>query len=134
MTSESPIESRIKELIAEGLAIDDINDIHRESRFFADLDGAESLDLLDLGFRCSKEFGRPIRFEEFYNADLFRTDEEGRLLPEAIEAIRAKYPFLDMTPFEQAEPGTPVQDFLTVDVIIRIVEHACATVESEVGG
>ncbi len=133
MTSNPDIASRVKELIAETLVIDDLDEIRRESTFM-DLDGAESIELLDLGFRCSKEFDRPIRFEEFNNADFFRTDDEGRLLPEAIEAIRSKYPFLDMTPFEQAEPGTPVQDFLTVDVIIRIVEHACATVESEVGG
>ena len=73
-----------------------------ESNFFSDL-GGESIDLIDLGFRCRQAFGITPQFTKLTASD-WEVDAGGVLLPESRQRIEEAYPMM-----ARKLPGGPFQ-------------------------
>jgi acyl carrier protein len=81
----------VRDVVADTLAVE-LDEITPESNFFADL-GGESIDLIDLGFRCRKAFGTTPRFTQITASD-WEVDESGVLLPESRRRIEEAFPMM----------------------------------------
>src|ERR1043166_1780054 len=119
METPEQIAETVKRLIAEVLAVDPA-ELRPQARFFQDL-GGESIDVLDLDFQCEKRFGRKIGIQKILG-DAIETDENGRVKPASLQAIRAKFPFLS---FDGVCPEPGIEDLtqlLTVGAITQLVQ------------
>jgi acyl carrier protein len=87
---------RLARLIAETIDLDE-GEVHADSRLVEDL-GADSLDILDLNYRVSKEFGVNLPLVElkkrFEEADIQWLDSEGRVTVEGLAEALAVLPEL----------------------------------------
>ena len=99
----------VRELLSETLSVD-VDEITPKSNFFHDL-GGESIDVLDLSFRCEKNYQVPMRFQE-----LTESAADGTLSP-AAQRLRESFP---------TEDGTDPKLLFTVEVIVAYVEDALA--------
>ncbi|MBX3441266.1 MAG: acyl carrier protein [Planctomyces sp.] len=84
-----PAWTDFQDVLAETLGAEP-GDVHPQSNFFSDL-GGESIDLIDLGFRCQKTFGVTVAFQTMVPKGI-ETDDEGRLTPASRAAILAALP------------------------------------------
>jgi acyl carrier protein len=116
------IEDTVREIVAETLAVGP-DEVVPSARFFEDL-GAESIDLLDLSFRCEKQFGVKIPFADFGRLDEFPTDGSGKLTPEGLASLEAKFPFLDYAQLREDPQVSRLTEMLTVGAITRFVQFA----------
>jgi acyl carrier protein len=86
----------VRDVVAETLGVD-VDEVTPDSNFFSDL-GGESIDLLDLGFRCQKAFGVSPQFTSLtaFSWDLGPdgrlTDESRQRIEDAFPAIAGKLP------------------------------------------
>jgi acyl carrier protein len=124
METTDQIQDAVREIMAETLAVEP-EEIVPSARFFQDL-GGESIDLIDLSFRCEKRFGVKVRFEEFSRAAELATDANGVLRPEAIADLKTRFPFFDYARFPENPRGSQLSDLLTVDAITHVVRAAVA--------
>lgn len=88
----------------------------------------ESIEILDLNFRCEKTFGIKSPFRLFLGSrDLLTLDEDGYLTREAIDFIGENYPFfaakVDADGLDKWRPNDLLTHF-TVEMIARFVLHA----------
>ena len=119
MTSHAEIEPKVREIVAEILSLE-MEEIRTESRFFNDL-GGESIDVLDLEFRCEREFGVKTEFQKIFNTQSLAPGEDGRYSTEALRSLKERYPFL---PFENLPERATVDDLkelLTIGSIAAFV-------------
>jgi acyl carrier protein len=119
--TEKQVQDGVREMLAEVLAID-VEEIGPTSRFFADL-GGESIDLLDLSFRCEKRFGIKVQFDKMFLPGEIQGDAEGRLLPEQAAAVRARFPSLDVDKIRVNAGIEGLQEILTAGVITDFVRQ-----------
>ena len=98
------------------------------ANFFHDLDG-ESIDVLDLSFRCEKKYGAKIRFQELSDSNQIATGPDGTFLESALMELQERFPFLDPAQL-QSEKMKPASALFTVETIVRFVAHALAQNES----
>ncbi len=118
------ILTEIQAIVADVLAIEPI-EVEPSSRFFEDL-GGESLDALELGFQCKKKFGVDLRFQDILASDELTTNEQGVLTVQAIEGLKARYPYLNYQDFERHAQMNRMTELLTVEAIAKTV-HAAIT-------
>ncbi len=119
-------------MIAEGLCLEP-EEIRPESRFFADLDG-ESIELLELSFQCGKHFGIDPQFQKLLPASELEIDAQNRLTPAAIELVKERAPYLDLSAFEQNPKLDHVSDLITVGAICECMRRLMRQRETAVGG
>ncbi|QDT57066.1 Acyl carrier protein [Caulifigura coniformis] len=81
----------VREIVADTLAVD-LEEVTPESNFFADL-GGESIDIIDLGFRCRQALGVTPQFSRLSASD-WEVDETGVLLPESRRRIEQAFPLM----------------------------------------
>lgn len=124
MISDQEIAAGVQQAVAEVLSIE-VEEISPSSRFFADL-GGESIDLLDLAFRCEKKFGTKLQFDKMLSADEAKTNEQGQLTPESLAAIQLKFPALDVSRFQGASRAVLLQELLTVGAIADFIKQHLA--------
>lgn len=91
-----------------------------DARWFDDLDG-ESIDLLDLGFRLGKLYGKTIEIGRQLSGEI-DTDERGIVSGAYREKLRTQFPFLPLNRLPAAATAEDLKQLLTVDVITRFVE------------
>ncbi|GMU81461.1 MAG: hypothetical protein AMXMBFR47_13320 [Planctomycetota bacterium] len=91
-----------------------------DARWFEDLDG-ESIDLLDLGFRLGKIYGRPIEIGRQLSGEI-NTDTRGVVSIAFLEKLAADFPFLPLGRLPAEPNAEDLKQLLTVDVITRFVE------------
>ena len=120
MFSDEEIKDTVCQIISDVLSADR-DEITPGARFFADL-GGESIDLLDLTFRCEKTFGVKIQIDKMLSADDVQTDATGQLTPQSIAAIGAKLPSLDLGKVRPDMGPSAIQEMLTVGVITDYVK------------
>lgn len=111
------IFEKVTGYIVEVLSVD-AEEATRDARFFQDLKG-ESIDLLDLQFRISRDPGVEVAFDSLTRS--VKTDERGLLLADSLIALRAEYPFL---PFERLPAEADIESLkglLTVNTICELV-------------
>jgi acyl carrier protein len=92
MAEQTPVTwEALREVIADTLGVD-AEEVTPEANFFSDL-GGESIDLIDLSFRCSKAFGVTPRFNKVSASD-WEVDEAGVLTAESRESIERAFPLM----------------------------------------
>lgn len=129
MTNElsyDDVMQRLPTILADCLAIDP-EDVTPTAGFFAEL-GGDSIDLLDLSFRCEKAFGIKSPFWLFHGSKDKLTLDDGEFLSaEAIRLVRETYPFfaehLDQLERDRFR-NQDLKDSFTVEAIAQFVIHA----------
>jgi len=110
----------VRQLVAEVLGAEP-DEVTPDSLFDADL-GGESIDLLDLGFRCERELKVRVRFQDLASQDL-TVNPDGTLTCEALDRLRERFPLVDVSRWEGRHFARPLE-LLTVADIAAIVEGA----------
>lgn len=118
------IEAWMHEAVVDVLGLDD-DDVTPEARFFHDLDG-ESIDLLDLSFKCQQHFGVDLKLQDLFRGAFLETDDAGRLTESAAARLQAAYPFLDVAVVRADPTADGLKKLLTVDALVAMVDQACA--------
>ncbi len=114
----------VQEELCECLGVD-ADETVPTARFFDDL-GGESIDVLDLTFRCERRLGVQVRLRDIATADPSYLDEHGRLTPKGVLAIKQRCPWLD----ENRITGETPRSLFTVEFITRVVEHSLLNASS----
>ncbi|HEV3004850.1 MAG TPA: acyl carrier protein [Pirellulales bacterium] len=115
---------QIRQIVAQVVAVEP-DEVGPSTRFFADL-GGESIDFLDLSFRCEKQFGIRLRFEDLLEKDHNATDESGILTTESMTLLRERFPFLDFGRLPAQPTRANLTDLLTTEAIAQFVAAALA--------
>lgn len=116
----------VQQMVADILAIEP-EEVRPASRFFEDL-GGESIDVLDLSFRCEKAYGIRAEFQKIGAG--IASDESGRLTQESLEMLRKNCGFLDVAAIEADPRADRVTELLTVEAIARYVYDALQAKET----
>ncbi len=114
----------IKNILVDVLGVDH-DEISPSANFFDDL-GGESIDVIDLSFRCETKFKVPIKFQELSHARLDESEVNSESNEEILNSLRETFPFLPTYAELVSEPGRDVKSLFTVDAIVKTVEHALA--------
>lgn len=123
MEENSQIRQVVIEAISESLSVDPA-EVRGDARFFHDLNG-ESIDLLDVQFRVDKSLKLRINIQRLLGEGL-AVREDGTLEPASVTALQERLPYLDYSRLPSAPTADHVQELITVDAIVRIVEATAA--------
>ncbi|MBM4076061.1 MAG: hypothetical protein FJ267_10490 [Planctomycetes bacterium] len=127
--TKDEIHYEIRPLVADCLAVES-DEVTLESNFFHDL-GGESIDLIDLSFRCERHFGFPTGFNKLQHADLWQFDPTGKLKPESASQLKSLFPRLDISDIESHCGPFHPHDFFTIDRIVQLIDQAQDTASSQ---
>ena len=127
--SESEVFGKLLPLIVEVTGVDE-DRIQMGSGLIMDL-GAESIDLLDLGFLIEETLGVTIEADEFERQAVQQMggvpyERDGLLTPEALEQLRRALPEV---PPKELRPGMRKIDLpslLTVAVFVHLIQRKLA--------
>lgn len=116
------VMEKLPAIVADCLAID-LEEVTPDLVF-----SNESIELLDLNFRCERAYGIKSPFRLLTGSrDLLTVDADGYFTDSAMALIRQAYPFLS----EKLEregvtrlQGVEIMNHLTVEIIARIVVQA----------
>ncbi len=117
--SQNEILHGVRQDISECLG-QDFDDVTPGATFFNDL-GGESIDVIDLSFRCEKRFGVRIAIQSLM-ANL-QLDPTGHLSEASLGDLEAKAPEIDWSARIAAMSGNDPRDLLTVDLIAELVRR-----------
>lgn len=121
MPSDETIRADLSEIMVDILGVEP-EEIVPDARFFSDL-GGESIDLLDLSFRCEQRFKTKIAFQQMLDPSALEVGGDGALTDEAMRTLKAKLPFFDWEKAPAKIKLDGVQDLLTVEAIARYLTH-----------
>lgn len=124
MKTDEQVLKDVVGITAEVLALGP-EEVLPSSKFFEDL-GGESIDVLELSFRCEQHFGIKLQFQDMWSADDLETNEQGRLTPEALSALERRFPFLDYAAFTADPAKNRLTELFTVEAIAHLVRGALA--------
>lgn len=125
MAVDDPFDREMIEMIADVLALE-IDEVRPEMTWSEALDG-ESIELLELSFRCEKRYGVRVPFQQMLDQKSLEIDEQGVLQPSALAVLKAKYPFLDLTEFSKDPRIGRITEILTVQTIIEFVRQCVSS-------
>jgi len=126
MKPMNEVLQEVREIVADILALE-LQEVTPAARFFEDL-GGESIDVLELSFRCERTYGIKAEFQKIGAA--VRSDDNGMLTAESLSSLRADYKFLDLATIEADPRAERVTELLTVQAIARYVYEALLAKES----
>lgn len=110
----------VQEILVDSLGVEH-EEVIREARFFNDL-GGESIDVLDLTFRCEQRFEVPIRFQELTEFPTENGPNEETDFETMFRSMKEKFPFLD-TVLASQDGVHDVRAMFTVDAIVQFIEQ-----------
>jgi len=116
------IETAVIEMVEDILSLDP-GEATLDTRFIQDLNG-ESIDLLDLSFRCQQRFNTKVRFQDMMDPKFLNTDADGLLTPDSLVWLRDQFPFLDLAEFSKEPRLNRMMELLTVRAIAGFVRRA----------
>jgi len=119
METCAEVLEEIKTIVADVLAIEP-EEVRPDARFFEDL-GGESIDMLELTFQLEKRYGTAMPLQRIAAAEDLSTDEAGRLTPPVLDHLKANYPFLDYSGFEQDPVKSRMTELFTIEALARFV-------------
>lgn len=125
MNVDPAILAQVQAIVEQVLACDP-DEATPKARFFKDL-GGESIDILDLTFRCEKHFGVGLGIEEMLDAENAASDATGALTPQSLERLKERFAFLDLTLLPAQPTRAHLADLLTVEAIAQFVSQALAS-------
>ena len=119
MLSYDEILADLRPILVEALSVE-LEEAEASASFFDDL-GGESIDLLDLSFRCEKQFGVRVRFEEMFSANDVDVDEDGVLPAKFLRQLKEKFPFLEVDRCGPQPTRKDLQRLFTVGAIAHFL-------------
>lgn len=122
MSVDPAILAQVQALVQEVLACEP-EEAAPQARFFKDL-GGESLDILDLTFRCEKQFGVKLGIEKMLAPEYATADQSGALTPQSLVRLKEKFAFLDLSLLGEQPTKAQLSDLLTVEAIAAFVAQA----------
>jgi acyl carrier protein len=117
------IFDEVAQILIETLSCDP-EEITPNANFFDDL-GGESIDVLDLSFRCEKRFGVRTRFQDLSEAGQAVVGPDGILIESSLQQLRELFPFLSQEQLEGVQ-GQNARALFTVETIVGFVDHQLA--------
>jgi len=123
MIQEDAIYEDVKEILVDTLGVDP-EEVIPSARFFEDL-GGESIDVLDLSFRCEQKYATKVRFQELLDVNRFETDSDGTLSEDTLTELQEQFPFLDVAKL-QSDVAKSASSLYTVETIVGFVAYAAA--------
>lgn len=115
--------NELRPMIADLLAVE-IDEIVAEARFFEDL-GGESIDVLELAFRCEKLYGVKVPVQRLGGADV-PLDDTGAPTAEAITKLHEQFPWIETSRLKELASAGRLTELFTVEAISRLVARAIA--------
>jgi hypothetical protein len=91
----------------------------------------ESIDVLELQFRCEKEFGVRIDVNRMMDPAVLGPLPQGKLTSESLIRLNAQLPFLRVDGIAEGAPVDALRGLLTFENVARIIRGAL-TGEAEV--
>jgi acyl carrier protein len=132
MIDEKQLAEEVREILMDVLGVD-AEELAPSARFFDDL-GGESIDVLELSFRCEKHFGVRIQFETMLSPDEDATDGQGRLTAEFLTDLQSRFPFLDLSALGPQSNLMDLRGLFTVETIIEFLKLKLAEGEAQPAG
>jgi acyl carrier protein len=129
MNVDPAVLAEVQSIVAEVLACEPEEATPR-ARFFNDL-GGESIDFLDLTFRCEKRFHVKLGMEKMLDAEYAATDEAGVLTPQSLAKLQERFAFLDFSQLPEQATKAQLADLLTVEAIAQFVSQASVRHEAQ---
>ena len=120
ISTPSEVVEGVRQDMSECLGLD-LEEITTKSTFFSDL-GGESIDVIDLMFRCEKRFGVRIELQSLMS-DL-QLGADGRLSDDSILQLQSKSPEINWQARVAAISTDDPRDILTVDLVCELVRVA----------
>lgn len=117
MPIDQVVLEKVQTIVTEVLGAE-AADVTPEALFDADL-GGESLDLLDMGFRCERAFGVRVKFQDLTAQDL-TVGPDGTLSADSLARLQARFPALNVARWESRRFNRPLE-LLTVEDIAAVV-------------
>lgn len=117
MLTDAAIFEQVTGLVVDTLGVEP-SEVSADTLFVADL-GGESLDMLDLKFRCERTFGVPVRFQDLTAQDLEISDD-GSLTAASIQRLQERFPKLEAARWNGRAFNRPLE-LLTIGDISAIV-------------
>lgn len=124
MNVDPSILADVQTIVADVLACEP-EEATPEARFFNDL-GGESIDILDLTFRCEKHFHIRLAVEKLLAPEYSGTEEAGVLTEQSLARLRERFSFLDLSLLPERPTKAQLTDLLTVEAIAQFVVQAMA--------
>lgn len=121
------IFEKVKEVLVEALAVDD-DEVTNAATIFGDL-GAESIDMLDIGFQLEQAFGFKIEQGEMFPEGVTTDPEmvqDGRVTDAGLAMLRERAPHIQLAILEADPRLEKVRDIFTVDALVTFVERKLA--------
>lgn len=118
------IFEKVKEVLVEALAVDD-DEVTPEATIFGDL-GAESIDMLDIGFQLEQAFGFKIEQGEMFPEGVTTDPEmvkDGMVTDAGLAMLRERAPHIKLAILEADPRLEKVRDIFTVDALVTFVER-----------
>ncbi len=127
MTNEA-LTDELEQILMDVLGVDR-EELEPTARFFEDL-GGESIDVLELSFRCEKQFGVKMQFETMVAGGEQDIDADGSARPEFVQRLQMTYPFLDASALPPRPGIMDLRQLLTVAAIIGYVKAVLSATEA----
>ena len=121
------IFNKVKEVLVEALAVDD-DEVTSEATIFGD-PGAESIDMLDIGFQLEQAFGFKIEQGEMFPEGVTTDPEmvqDGKVTQAGLDMLRERAPHIQLAVLEADPRLERVRDIFTVDALVTFVEQKLA--------
>lgn len=118
------IYAKVRDIVVEALSVDE-DEVKPSATLFGDL-GAESIDLLDIGFQLEQAFGFKIQQGEMFPEGVASDPQfvqGGKLTPTGIATLREKAPHLDLAALEADPKIERVRDIFTVNAMVAFVQR-----------
>lgn len=109
----------LREIVSDCLGCEP-DSVVPNANFFHDLEG-ESIDVLDLTFRCEKRFGVRLPLQAMIERDLWEFDANGRLSANSHARLKTLLPNLDLASLVNRPDGFNPRDILTIDTIATLI-------------
>ena len=121
------IIEKVRGVLVEALAVDE-DEVTTEATIFGDL-GAESIDMLDIGFQLEQAFGFKIEQGEMFPEGVASDPEmvtDGIVTNAGLAMLRERAPHIQLAALEADPRLEKVRDIFTVDALVTFVEHKLA--------
>lgn len=118
------IFEKVQSVLVEALALDD-DEVTPSATIFNDL-GAESIDMLDIGFQLEQAFGFKIGQGEMFPEGVTTNPEmvaNGKVTEKGIAMLRDRAPHINVAILEADPRLEKVRDIFTVDALVTFVEN-----------
>ena len=118
------IFEKVRDVLVEALAVDE-DEVTSGATIFGDL-GAESIDMLDIGFQLEQAFGVKIEQGEMFPEGVTSDPDmvqDGKVTDAGLAMLRERAPHIELSALEAAPRLEKVRDIFTVDALVPFCER-----------